>query len=123
MKEDELMNKKGVYITYTKSETFESIFKQKNYKTEVNKEFTKFGITEKNFKSRKKCYTNNFGQDIVFLPIPVSDIVDLKDLEEQILEILGNKYKKAGRAREWFNTTERKIILQIIKKELKKYDQ
>ena len=115
MKEVELINKKGMYITYTKSNKFESIFKPKNYKTKINKEFTKFGITEKDFKSRKKCYTDNFGEDIVFIPIPVSEGINLKALEKEILKMLKLKYQRAGRAREWFHTTDRSYIISLIK--------
>lgn len=111
------MKKTGIYITFPKSNNKQSIYKAKNYKTKVNNECTKVGIVETTFDSREKSYADNFG-DIVFEKIAFVDKVYLKDIERLFLAEIKKEFKTVGRSREWFHTTNRERLIEIIRQVL-----
>ena len=108
------MKKTGIYITYPKSEEEQSIYKAKDYKTKVNNQCSKIGIVETSFASREKCYADNFG-DIVFQQIAIVDKVYLKEIEKRILTEIKKEFKTVGWSREWFYTTNRKRLIDIVR--------
>jgi hypothetical protein len=80
----------------------------------VNHEHTKVGITTSTFVMRENEYMRTFNQEIAFLPIVVVPIHKLASLESQVLAELRNRYSLSGSAREWFRTTEREQIAQLV---------
>ena len=111
-----IANKKGIYIAYPLTEELQSIYKPKNYKTTVNKLHTKIGITVKTFKSRAKCYYDNFGTEFKFIPVfLINSDIDIEAVEKKILDAIKNEFTKRGRSREWFETVEREYIIEIAK--------
>jgi len=113
----ELIKDTGIYITYPKSTEEKSIYKAKDYKTKVNNQCTKIGIVETNFASREKCYVDNFG-DIVFQQIAIVDKVYLKEIEKRILTEIKKEFKTVGWSREWFHTTNRERLIDIVRRVL-----
>lgn len=114
-----LMENTGIYLVYPISEKIESIFKQKNYKTKVNNEHTKVGITEKSFKSRKKCYVDNF-DDVDFMVLAIVDAKYLKIIEKEILIVIKREFNIVGYSREWIDSNNRSRIIEIIYNKLEK---
>ena len=113
-------SKKGIYIAFPTTSLLQSIYKPKNYKTKVNHLHTKVGITIDNFKNRSKCYYDNFGSEFIFAPLfIIENNQEILSVEKKILEAIKQKFKRQGRAREWFNTTERNLIINIITQILK----
>jgi hypothetical protein len=110
----ELMENTGIYLTYPKDKAKQSIYKAKNYKTEVNNQCTKIGIVETSFASREKAYKKNFG-DIEFMSLAIVNKADLKTIEKTILIEIKKEFKKVGRSREWFHTTNRNRIIDIVR--------
>lgn len=114
-----IANKKGIYIAYPLTDELQSIYKPKNYKTTVNKNHTKIGITVKTFKNRAKCYYDNFGTQFKFIPVfLISSDDDIIVVEKKILEAIKNEFPKRGRSKEWFETIDRERILKIAKEVL-----
>jgi len=108
-------DKKGVYIAFPTNSLLQSIYKHKNYKTKVNHLHTKVGITIDNFKNRSKCYYNNFGANFIFAPIFIlENNQEILSVEKKILEAIKQRFKRKGRAREWLDTTEIQLIINII---------
>ena len=117
-----IFDRTGVYIAYPTSPAFKSIYRAKNYKTQVNDQHTKVGKAQDSFKSRKNCYLRNFDNETEFLPIALIDWGLLKLAEKLILGAVGTHFSKVGRAHEWFQTTDRKKILEIIARTLTESD-
>ena len=113
-------SKKGIYIAFPTTSLLQSIYKPKNYKTKVNHLHTKIGITIDNFKNRSKCYYDNFGPEFIFTPLfIIEDNQEILSGEKKMLEAIKQKFKRQGRAREWFDTTERNLIINIMTQILK----
>lgn len=110
----QILEKTGIYIAYPTSGELKSIYKPKNYKTLVNAQHTKIGIAKDSFKSRSIGYYSNFDNEIVFTPLVIIDIEHLEQIEKVILSKIKLEFSKVGRAREWFNTTNRKRITEIV---------
>lgn len=108
------MKNTGIYIAYPTTEEMKSIYKPKNYKTLVNNQHTKVGIAKDSFNSRSKGYYSNFDNEVVFTPLVIIEKEHLKAIENTILNEIEKEYRKVGRAREWFNTTNRERIIEII---------
>lgn len=108
------MKNTGIYIAYPTTEKMKSIYRPKNYKTLVNNQHTKVGIAKDSFTSRSKGYYSNFDNEVVFTPLIIIEEEHLKVIENIILNEIAKEYKKVGRAREWFNTTNRERIIDII---------
>ena len=120
MKRQSINEETGIYLVYTKSSELQSIYKAKNYKTQVNNQHTKIGITKNSFASRKKNYEANFGSYLVFKELIILDKKYLKDVEGEILNKLKQEFNKVGRSREWFDTSDRDRIIQIVRDILSK---
>ena len=85
----------------------------------MNKLHTKIGITVKTFKSRAKCYYDNFGTQFKFIPVFfINNKNDIVAVEKKILEAIKNEFTKRGRSREWFETIDRERVLKIAKEVL-----
>ena len=64
--------------------------------------------------SLRRNYLDNFDNEIEFIPITIIPLDKLMEAEHLILNAIHKKYKKVGRAREWFNTSRRQEIILII---------
>jgi len=120
MRKKPISEETGIYLVYTKSTKLQSIYKAKNYKTQVNNQYTKIGITQNSFASRKKTYEANFGSDLVFKELIILDKKHLKNVEDEIINKLKQEFNKVGSSREWFDTTDRGRIIEIVRDILSK---
>ena len=111
---EDTFNQTGIYIAYPTTSELKSIYRTKNYKTMVNNQHTKVGIAKDSFNSRSKGYYGNFNNEVKFIQTVIIDIKDLESIEKIILEKIKLEFLIVGRAREWFNTTNRKRITEII---------
>ena len=101
------MNKTGIYIAIPTSNTLKSIYRAQNYKTQVNNEHLKIGITKDSFQSRSKCYYDNFDNEVEFIPLVAINRDVLKEVEAKVLAQIKIEFNRVGRAREW--------LIQMIK--------
>ena len=104
----------GIYIAYPTTDTLKSIYRPKNYKTEVNNQHTKVGIAKESFQARKTGYTSNFDNEVEFHPIAIIDRAYLEEAESKIIAAICKEFGRVGRAREWFCTSDHKRIVDII---------
>ena len=112
---DESLGKEtGIYIAFPTSRVMKSIYRPKNYKTLVNDQHTKVGITKNSFASRRKSYTDNFDNQVNFIPLAIVHPDQLNKAETSILKVIREKYKRVGRAREWFHTQNRDDLIELI---------
>lgn len=104
----------GIYIAYPTSPILKSIYQVKNYRTQVNHQHTKVGIAKGSFSARKKGYVKNFDEEVDFIPIAIIDYEYLKYAETRVILAVSSEFSKVGRAQEWFNTSDRQRISEII---------
>ncbi|EGV20154.1 hypothetical protein ThimaDRAFT_0830 [Thiocapsa marina 5811] len=102
----------GVYLAFPTSAELKPIYA--GYKTKVNDQHTKIGIARDCFEARKRSYVGTFDGEVEFWPIAEVNKESLKSVEDRILARVSRRYGKVGRAREWFNTTDRKEIRAMI---------
>lgn len=102
----------GIYIAYPTSSVFKPIFR--GYRTEVNSEHTKVGIAKRSFSSREQGYIATFQSEVKFFPMLALPAIQLSRFEAQLIGHLLGKYHRSGPAREWFHTTERQAIAELI---------
>lgn len=112
---DESLGKEtGIYIAFPTSRVMKSIYRPKNYKTLVNDQHTKVGITKKSFASRRKGYVDNFDNHVNFIPLAIVHHDQLDVAESAVLGAINEKYKRVGRAREWFHTHEHNDLIELV---------
>ena len=116
--DENTLNRRGVYIAYPTSPILKSIYRPKNYKTEVNDQHTKVGIARDSFRSRKSGYLGNFDNEVEFIPVVFVDREFLDAVEKLIIKVLCSNFSRVGRAREWFCTSDRRKTSDIIAKTL-----
>ena len=75
---------------------------------------TKVGITKDSFIARENGYKATFDGEVEFVPIAEIAVDRLEELERAILNKVSNQYGKVGRAREWFDTDDRKSLISLI---------
>lgn len=102
----------GIYIVYPTSLELKPVYR--GYKTIVNSEDTKVGIARRSFESREQSYMATFQSEVKFFPILELAATHLPDFEAQLLSHLGRAFSRSGRAREWFRTTERQAIAELV---------
>lgn len=110
----------GIYMAYPTSPILESIYRPKNYKTQVNDQHTKIGIAKESFKSRESGYLSNFDNEIKFIPLAIVKNEELVSVEKEILLALKNEFSRVGRAREWFSTSDHNRVASIVSSTLHK---
>jgi hypothetical protein len=110
----QIIEQTGIYIAYPTTSELKSIYKPKNYKTMVNDQHTKVGIAKDSFNSRSKGYYGNFDNEVDFIPLVIIDVKHLGQIEKFILSEINAEFSKVGRAREWFDTTNRKRVTEIV---------
>lgn len=102
----------GIYLAFPTSGELKPIYA--GYKTKVNYQHTKIGIARDCFEARKRSYVGTFDGEVEFWPIAEVDRESLKSVEDRILARVSRRYAKVGRAREWFNTTDRREIREMM---------
>jgi hypothetical protein len=102
----------GVYIAYPTSVELKPIYR--GYKTIVNSEHTKVGIAQRSFESREHGYVAVFQSEVKFFPILELPATQLPEFKAQLIAHLRSKYSRSGPAREWFHTTERQAIAELV---------
>jgi hypothetical protein len=112
--EESLGKERGIYIAFPTSRVLKSIYRPKNYKTLVNDQHTKVGITKNSFAQRRKGYVDNFDNKVNFIPLAIVPLDKLDEAENLILGEICKKYTKVGRSREWFSTQNREDIIELI---------
>lgn len=110
----QMIEQTGIYIAYPTTSELKSIYKPKNYKTMVNDQHTKVGIAKDSFNSRSKGYYGNFDNKVDFIPLVIIDVKHLGQIEKIILSEINAEFSRVGRAREWFDTTNRKRVTEIV---------
>jgi hypothetical protein len=111
------MNGVGVYMAYPTTSVLKPIYQ--GYKAQVNDMHTKVGITEDSFSSRKNSYLKTFGGEVKFIPVAEIKMAELKNVEKIIVADLSTKFQKVGRTREWFETNDRNMILEMVLESIK----
>ena len=109
-----MWNQTGIYIAIPTSAVLKSIYRAQNYKTEVNNEHLKIGITKDSFQSRSKCYYDNFDNEVEFIPLVAINRDVLKEVEAKVLAQIKIEFNRVGRAREWFDTNDKQRIIKIL---------
>ena len=102
----------GYYLAYPTTSTLKPTYR--GHKTLVNHEHTKVGVATKSFLSRKKEYLNTFHREVAFVPLVIVPPDALSSLEVRVLAEMYQRYPRSGSAREWFRTTDRQVIAEIV---------
>ena len=102
----------GIYIAYPTSPVLKPTYH--GHKTLVNNEHTKIGITISSFVTRENEYMRTFSGELAFIPLVAAPLHVLAELEARLLMELRRRYSPSGSAREWFHTTERQAIAQLV---------
>lgn len=102
----------GIYMAYPTSAVLKPTYR--GHKTLVNHEHTKVGITISSFAARESEYMRTFGGEIAFFPLLIATPEQLPVIEMSILVKLRALFPLSGTAKEWFKTTERESIAEIV---------
>ena len=117
MRED-LKKKIGIYSAYPTTSELKPIFK--GFKTKVNNNHTKVGKCEIGFLGREKNYQTTFDKEVEFHPVVILKKVEDLDVEKDVINVLKERYKKVGFAKEWFDTDDHESVIKIIVDVVKK---
>jgi hypothetical protein len=117
MRED-LKEKIGIYIAYPTSSEFKPIYYK--FKTKVNNNHTKVGKCENGFLGREKNYQKTFDNEVEFHPIVILNTKEDVQIEKELIQVLKERYKRVGFAREWFDTDDHESVIKIIVDVVKK---
>ena len=102
----------GVYLAFPTSTSLKRTYP--GHKTFVNSEHTKVGIARHSFASRERQYIATFQSEVAFFPILALPVPQLLAFEAQLLRQVRHLYPRSGRAREWFNTTARQALAELV---------
>lgn len=108
----------GIYLAFPTSSMLKSIYPQKQYKTMVNDQHTKVGIAKDSLRARKRNYLNAFDNEVKFVPIAFVEQEFLEFIEDLILLELRSRFSRVGKSREWFHTSDRQKVIEIVSKVL-----
>ena len=84
----------------------------------VNDQHTKIGIAKDCLRARKLSYLRTFDNEVEFVPIALLEQEFLKSIEDRIKIELRSRYSKVGKSREWFHTSDRQKVIEIVSKGL-----
>ena len=102
----------GIYLAYSTSTVMKPTYR--GHKTMVNDQHTKVGVATKSFLSRENEYMSTFQHEVAFVPLIALPVEQLSAFEGQLLLELRQRYPLSGSAREWFRTTERQLIAELV---------
>lgn len=105
-------NSCGIYLAYPTTLEFKPVYR--GYRTLVSSGDTKVGIALRSFAARERQYITTFHSEVVFLPILELPAQELRQFEKQLLDLAKLKYPRSGSAREWFRTTDRQGLAEIV---------
>lgn len=84
----------------------------------VNDQHTKLGIANNSFIRHKKEHLANFDNEVDFIPVAIIATEHLERIEVQIKTAMHRGFEKVEQTNEWFDTSDRQRILEIISKTL-----
>lgn len=103
----------GIYIAFPTTPVLKPIYRK--LKTQVNDQHTKVGITVSSFASREREYRNTFQGEVMFMPLAEIPVHRLPAIEAMLLVEMTTRFQRVGRAREWFATTERDTVMDVVR--------
>lgn len=106
------MESTGIYMAFPTTTKLKPTYRK--HKSMVNDQHTKVGITVKSFRERSGEYNRTFDGEVDFVPLLVMDPNELAFIEKEILTALRSEFGNVGRTREWFDTTDRERISEIV---------
>ena len=106
------MESTGIYMAFPTTKKLKPTYRK--HKSMVNDQHTKVGITVKSFRERSGEYNRTFDGEVDFVPLLVMDPNELAFIEKEILTALRSEFGNVGRTREWFDTTDRERISEIV---------
>lgn len=109
----------GVYMAFPTTSVLKPIYRK--LKTQVNDRHTKVGITIDSFAVREREYKKTFGGEVEFVPLAEVPAQLLAAIESKVLEELCARFQRVGHAREWFSTTEREVVAEIVLSVVRKF--
>ena len=102
----------GIYLAYPTSPVLK--FTHPGHKTLVNDQHTKIGIARNSFVARENEYMWTFQREVAFVPLLELQADVSLVFEARVLALLLARFPLSGSAREWFRTTERQAIAEIV---------
>ena len=66
------------------------------------------------FLAVKKGYLENFDNEVDFIPVATIGSEHLGHIEAQIISAIQSEFQKVEQTNEWFDTSDRQRILEII---------
>lgn len=108
------LERTGIYIAFPTSSTLKSIYPTKQYKIMVNDQHTKVGIAKDSLRARKLSYLGTFENEVEFIPVAVVEQEFLQFVEDRIIMELRSRFSRVGKSREWFHTSDRQKVIDII---------
>jgi hypothetical protein len=102
----------GIYLAYPTSPALKPIYP--GYKTLVNDRHTKVGKVESGFSDGQRRYLEVFDGEVCFRPLREVPLERLRQVEKRVLRELAERYKRVGRAREWFDTDDREAVASLV---------
>lgn len=105
-------NATGIYLAYPTSPVLKPTYP--GHKTLVNDQHTKIGIARNSFIIREDEYMRTFQHEVAFVPLLELQAYALSAFEAKVLALLRARFPLSGSAREWFHTTERKAIAELV---------
>lgn len=102
----------GVYLAYPTTPMLKRTYR--NHTSLVNNQHTKVGITVKSFRERSSEYYRTFDGELEFVALLIMPPEDVVKAEPTILSLLKSEFSTVGRTREWFDTSDRKRVIELI---------
>jgi hypothetical protein len=102
----------GIYLAHPTTAVFKPTYR--GHKTIVNHNDTKVGIVRNSFAARRREYMATFQSEVAFYPLLEAPADVLPAIEQQLMLLLRGLYSRSGTAREWFRTTERQAIAELV---------
>ncbi|MCE7950060.1 MAG: hypothetical protein DYH18_03025 [Xanthomonadales bacterium PRO7] len=102
----------GVYLAFPTCTTLKPTYP--GHKTFVNSEHTKVGIARHSFASRERQYIATFQSEVAFFPVLALPAAQLPGFEAELLRQVRHLYPRSGRAREWFHTSARQALAELV---------
>lgn len=117
---NEMWDKTGIYIAWPTTAKLKPIYRGSPTKrpssTMVNDQCTNVGKTAKSFQARQGDYVGTFGGEVEFKPLAAIEGRDeLAQIEEEILLAMRKEFRQVGRARQWFHTSDRGRVEEIVR--------
>ena len=109
----DIWGKTGIYIAWPTTDEMKPIYR--GSPTMVNDQCTNVGKTANSFQARQGDYLATFGSEVKFEPLAaIEGSKELAQIEEEILLAMRKEFRQVGRARQWFHTSDREQVREIV---------